>query len=249
MCLLIVWLSEGKGHFIVVEGDPKCISIKSMHKHSITYIWNCIWVPSSLLLSCTCLPSCEQRGYSSQIQRKILFYMLSQHQAWRLCSLHFVICLSRKATHGLAEIILKLEMSTHTHAPTNRNTRHSFTGLNVWVYRLMLDERGGAECTSVSLLCPPTQCAMWGADAERLVYFRPWICELFSSSCSLQDQSDSSTLVLNMTPAGNKARLLQKSDPQVEAAVVSDVQISELTLESTVVNHVQISWLALKDRH
>lgn len=70
MCLLIVWLSEGKGNFIVVECDPKCISIKSMHKHSITYIQNCTWVPSSLLVSCTCLPSCEQRGYSSQIQRK-----------------------------------------------------------------------------------------------------------------------------------------------------------------------------------
>lgn len=77
----------------------------------------------------------------------------------------------------------------------------------------MLAECGGAENTSVSLLRPPTQCAMWEADAERLVYFSPWICELFSSLFLPRPGW------LIHTPAGNKATLLHNPEPQVKANI------------------------------
>lgn len=47
---------------------------------------------------------------------------------------------------------------------------------------------------------------------KHLVYFSPWICMVFLHSF-IQDQSDSSTLVHNLTPARSKATLLEKSDP------------------------------------
>lgn len=64
-----------------------------------------------------------------------------------------------------------------THQATDSYNHHSFTGLKME----MLDECGGAESTSVCLLCPPTQCAVWEADTQHLVYFNPWICEVLSS--------------------------------------------------------------------
>lgn len=67
---------------------------------------------------------------------------------------------------------------TDTHQPiADSCNHHSFTGLKME----MLDECGGAESTSVCLLCPPTQCAVWEADTQHLVYFSAWICEVFSS--------------------------------------------------------------------
>ena len=75
----------------------------------------------------------------------------------------------------------------------------------------MLDECVGAVST-VCLLCPPTRCALWEADAQHSVYFSR-ICEVFLHPF-LQDQIDSYTLVHNQTPAGNKATQLEKSDPR-----------------------------------
>lgn len=136
---------------------------------------------------------------------------------------HFVLRSPRKSRNtAWQNQIMKMEMHTHTHTHTDQQEHASLIRrpkcLSAENGDKMLDECGGAVSTSVCLLRPPTQCAQWEADAEHLVYFSPWICEVFSSLFPSQDQSDSSVLAHNLTPAGSS------SGPSVEATVVNCMQ-------------------------
>lgn len=88
-----------------------------------------MWVPSSLLVSCTCLPPCEQRGYNS------FTFSLRIKPEESLYILYFAHPEEKHTILQKQSCRWKwLHTYTNTHTPTNRNRHHSFTGLSVYEY-------------------------------------------------------------------------------------------------------------------
>lgn len=206
--------------------------------YGLSCIWNCLWLSSSLLVSCTCLPSCEQTGYSSQNQSKKKKKKSFSHRIKSGDSVVYILCFAHteKRNPQPGRNSPKHPKQIHAQAPNTRSTRLSLTGLKCASAQAenedkMLDvgELRAPLCVCcvlpLSVQCERQMQSVWSISVPGSV--RSFL------HCFFQDQSDSSTIVRMMSPAGNKARL-QKSDHQAEAAVV---------------DHVQISWLALKDRY
>lgn len=72
-----------------------------------------MWVPSSLLVSCTCLPPCEQRGYNS------FTFSLRIKPEESLYILYFAH--PERKTHNLAETIMQMEVAAYIHKHTHTN--------------------------------------------------------------------------------------------------------------------------------